>query len=160
MNGEELGFVLDIGDGGKPLEAKWIEGQPEPRSFWTGVKIKGKKQVSIQAFRCPRCGLLANYANDSVSVIDLNGRKVIAELDLRPGKNDTAQKGVPGGEYPPHTHAGVEELHLLDGELWIDERRLFPGDYYYGAPGASDDRVWSETGCTCLLVTSTKDILG
>ncbi len=65
----------------------------------------------------------------------------------------------PGASYPPHTHAGVEELHLLDGELWIDERKLFPGDYNYGAPGAGDDRVFSETGCTCVLVTSTKDIL-
>jgi anti-sigma factor ChrR (cupin superfamily) len=65
----------------------------------------------------------------------------------------------PGASYPAHTHAGVEELHLLDGELWIDERKLRPGDYNYGAPGASDERVWSETGCTCLLVTSTKDTL-
>ncbi|MGE5268319.1 MAG: cupin domain-containing protein, partial [Thiohalocapsa sp.] len=55
---------------------------------------------------------------------------------------------APGASYPPHTHAGVEELHLLDGELWIDERRLLPGDYNYGAPGAGDSLVWSETGCT------------
>jgi anti-sigma factor ChrR (cupin superfamily) len=66
---------------------------------------------------------------------------------------------APGASYPAHTHAGIEELHLLDGELWIDERKLFPGDYNYGAPGAGDERVWSETGCTCVLVTSTKDIL-
>jgi anti-sigma factor ChrR (cupin superfamily) len=64
-----------------------------------------------------------------------------------------------GACYPAHTHAGVEELHLLDGELWIDERKLVPGDYNYGAPGANDERVWSETGCTCVLVTSTSDIL-
>jgi anti-sigma factor ChrR (cupin superfamily) len=66
---------------------------------------------------------------------------------------------APGASYPAHTHAGVEELHLLDGELWIDERKLSPGDYNYGAPGAGDQRVWSETGCTCVLITSTKDIL-
>src|SRR5262245_30821181 len=66
---------------------------------------------------------------------------------------------APGARYPAHTHAGVEELHLLDGELWIDARRLSPGDYSRGAPGATDRRVWSETGCTCLLVTSTRDIL-
>ena len=66
---------------------------------------------------------------------------------------------APDASYPPHTHAGVEELHLLDGELWIDERKLFPGDYNHGAPGASDQRVWSETGCTCVLITSTKDLL-
>ena len=66
---------------------------------------------------------------------------------------------APSARYPAHTHAGVEQLHLLDGELWIDERKLFPGDYNYGAPGAGDERVWSETGCTCVLVTSTKDVL-
>ena len=66
---------------------------------------------------------------------------------------------APGASYPPHTHAGVEELHLLAGELWIDERKLFPGDYNYGAPGMGDQRVWSETGCTCVLITSTRDLL-
>jgi anti-sigma factor ChrR (cupin superfamily) len=66
---------------------------------------------------------------------------------------------APGVEYPPHTHAGVEELHLLDGELWIDDRKLFPGDYNRGEPGTGDKRVWSETGCTCVLITSTRDVL-
>jgi anti-sigma factor ChrR (cupin superfamily) len=66
---------------------------------------------------------------------------------------------APGASYPAHVHAGVEELHLLAGELWIDDRKLVPGDYNYGAPAASDDRVWSETGCTCVLITSTRDSL-
>jgi ChrR Cupin-like domain len=66
---------------------------------------------------------------------------------------------VPGASYPAHTHAGAEELHLLHGELWIDRRKLVPGDYNYGAPGAGDERVWSETGCTCVLVASTEDVL-
>jgi anti-sigma factor ChrR (cupin superfamily) len=66
---------------------------------------------------------------------------------------------APGASYPTHTHAGVEELHLLDGELWIEDRKLVPGDYNYGPPGHTDVRVWSETGCTCVLVTSTEDIL-
>jgi ChrR Cupin-like domain len=66
---------------------------------------------------------------------------------------------APGGSYPAHTHTGIEELHLLNGELWIDERKLVPGDYNYGAPGTGDERVWSETGCTCVLITSTKDLL-
>jgi anti-sigma factor ChrR (cupin superfamily) len=66
---------------------------------------------------------------------------------------------APGVEYPPHSHAGVEELHLLDGELWIDDRKLYPGDYNRAEPGTADRRVWSETGCTCVLVTSYGDIL-
>jgi anti-sigma factor ChrR (cupin superfamily) len=65
----------------------------------------------------------------------------------------------PGVDYPPHRHAGVEELHLLDGELVIDEKKLYPGDYAWALPGTADNRVWSETGCTCVLVTSPKDVL-
>ena len=67
---------------------------------------------------------------------------------------------APGVDYPPHSHAGVEELHLLHGELWIDDRKLYPGDYIRAEPGSDDKRVWSETGCTCVLITSTRDMLG
>ena len=66
---------------------------------------------------------------------------------------------APDGAYPPHSHSGLEELHLLDGELWIDDRKLLPGDYNRGEPGTGDSRVWSETGCTCVLITSFRDIL-
>jgi quercetin dioxygenase-like cupin family protein len=66
---------------------------------------------------------------------------------------------TPGALYPPHTHAGVEQLYLLRGELWIDGRKLHPGDYNCAQPGTADQRVWSETGCTCILVTSSSDIL-
>ncbi len=80
--------------------------------------------------------------------------------------NDTTRHRVsmlvrllPGVEYPPHTHAGLEELFLLDGELWIDDRKLHPGDYNRAEALSGDQRVWSETGCTCVLITSTEDIL-
>ena len=66
---------------------------------------------------------------------------------------------APGTDYPPHRHAGVEELHLLDGELWINEKRLYPGDYNRAEAGSADQRVWSETGCTCVLITSPNDTL-
>jgi anti-sigma factor ChrR (cupin superfamily) len=66
---------------------------------------------------------------------------------------------APGVEYPPHVHAGCEELHLLDGELWIDDRKLRPGDYNRAEAGTADKRVWSETGCTCVLITSHDDAL-
>lgn len=66
---------------------------------------------------------------------------------------------APGAAYPPHTHAGVEELYLLDGELWIDSKNVHPGDYHWAGPGSADQRVWTETGCTCVLLTSTADLL-
>ena len=66
---------------------------------------------------------------------------------------------LPGVEYPPHTHAGLEELFLLDGELWIDDRKLYPGDYNRAEAPSGDKRVWSETGCTCVLITRYQDLL-
>jgi anti-sigma factor ChrR (cupin superfamily) len=66
---------------------------------------------------------------------------------------------APGADYPPHSHADIEELHLLAGELWIDNRKLHPGDYNRAEPGTRDERVWSETGCTCVLITSFRDAL-
>jgi ChrR Cupin-like domain len=66
---------------------------------------------------------------------------------------------APGIDYPPHRHAGIEELHLLHGELMIDDKKLYPGDYIRAAPDTVDHRVWSETGCTCVLLTSAKDLI-
>jgi len=66
---------------------------------------------------------------------------------------------APGAAYPPHHHAGVEELYLLDGKLVIDDKTLYPGDYNRAEPDTGDQRVWSETGCTCVLLTSTRDVL-
>src|SRR5512142_294661 len=82
--------------------------------------------------------LAKNAENDSVSML--------VRLD-------------PGTDYPGHTHAGVEELHLLHGILKVDDRTLYPGDFIHSQAGSVDHRVWSETGCTCFLVTSTKDAL-
>jgi len=64
-----------------------------------------------------------------------------------------------GVDYPSHRHAGVEELHLLHGELVIDDRTLQPGEFYTAGPGSVDTRVWSKTGCTCVLMTSLNDEL-
>lgn len=66
---------------------------------------------------------------------------------------------APGAHYPPHRHAGVEELYLLHGELWIDDKKLYPGGYNRAEAGTGDQRVWSETGCTCVLLTSARDVL-
>jgi len=44
--------------------------------------------------------VVANFENDSVSIIDLTQRLVVADVALRPGKVNPAQQGVPGGEYP------------------------------------------------------------
>ena len=39
----------------------WFEGRPE-KSFWTGLKTRGRKNYKIESWRCGRCGFLENYA--------------------------------------------------------------------------------------------------
>ncbi|HEX5724126.1 MAG TPA: PF20097 family protein [Longimicrobiaceae bacterium] len=56
----EAGFVLEV-DGGSAKPARWVEGMPE-RSFWTGIRLKGRAQIPITAMRCVRCGFLEQYA--------------------------------------------------------------------------------------------------
>jgi anti-sigma factor ChrR (cupin superfamily) len=93
-------------------------------------------------------------------------QQVAPGLECRLLASDTQKHGVsmlvrlaPGARYPGHTHEAVEELHLLDGELWVDDRKLLAGDYSYSPPDTRDDAVWTETGCTCVLTTSTRDML-
>jgi quercetin dioxygenase-like cupin family protein len=66
---------------------------------------------------------------------------------------------APGTDYPPHRHQDVEELHLLHGELKVDDQTFHPGDYRRAEAGSVDHRIWSETGCTCVLVTSFRDVI-
>lgn len=79
--------------------------------------------------------------------------------DADQGRVSMLVRLAPGAEYPPHTHAALEELHMLDGELMVDEKKLQAGDYLRSEPGTSDRRVWSERGCTGVLITSSRDIL-
>lgn len=39
-------------------------------------------------------------------------------------------------------------------------RKLFSGQYNRAEAGTGDKRVWTETGCTRVLITSTQDSLG
>jgi DNA-directed RNA polymerase specialized sigma24 family protein len=66
---------------------------------------------------------------------------------------------APGAQYPAHTHAGVEQLYMFEGDLTVDDRKLRAGDYLRSDPGTTDRRVWTEAGCAGVLITSTRDIL-
>ncbi len=39
----------------------WVEGMPE-KSFWTGIKTRGRKKLAIETWRCGRCCYLESYA--------------------------------------------------------------------------------------------------
>lgn len=81
---------------------KWSEaGPPIAMGHTWGLGVKTKPAVAgLGVNRGGTRLLVANYENDSVSLVDLGTHKKIGELDLRPGKSDPTKRGTPGGEYP------------------------------------------------------------
>jgi DNA-binding beta-propeller fold protein YncE len=61
-----------------------------PKPMAAGITLNQSGTIAV----------VANFYNDSISVVDLKTRKKTAELDLRPGVLDATKKGVAGGEYP------------------------------------------------------------
>ena len=84
------------------LAGRFVEqGKPIPLGHTAGVGSAVKPQAAGVAVSPDGTrALVANYYNDSVSLIDLASRRVIAERDLRPGRDDPAKRGVAGGEFP------------------------------------------------------------
>jgi len=56
----EEGFILDREHGGVAV-SQWVEGEPE-RSFWTGIKTRGREKFQVTTYRCSGCGYLESYA--------------------------------------------------------------------------------------------------
>lgn len=54
------GYQVDQGYGSMSVP-KWVEGEPE-RSYWVGLKLKGRTQLPVTTYRCGRCGYLESYA--------------------------------------------------------------------------------------------------
>jgi YVTN family beta-propeller protein len=80
----------------------WAEdGAPIPLGHKSGVGIHQKPTVANLAVTSDGKSLVAaDIYNDSISIVDLAARNVLAELDLRPGILNPAQTGVAGGESP------------------------------------------------------------
>ncbi len=153
----------------------WIMGQARVKALgW--LQPDGESDVAVLTPATPLWGAIAHRIVSDYAVVpvftapqrwaDPDWKEVSPGMSCKILSADTHRDRVsmlvkldPNVEYPPHTHAGVEELHLLQGELWIGERKLRAGDYNRAEPGTSDARVWSQTGCTCVLITSPHDQL-
>jgi quercetin dioxygenase-like cupin family protein len=128
----------------RPAESLWgrlaerIASEAGTRAFAPPLKMPTKPEWEEAATGIHVKILARNEGIDSVSML--------VRLD-------------PGTDYPAHKHAGTEELHVLHGILKVDERTLYPGDFIHSEADSVDHRVWSETGCTCFLMTSTEDAL-
>ncbi len=158
---------------------QWAEAMPEiklghrhglgievkPEAAGIGVTADGKKLV------------VANFENDSVSVVDVAAHEKTAELDLRPGASDAKERGVAGGEFPfwvvtkGNDTAYVSsprdrQIVVLDisGEPKVKERIKVPGEpgkmildreqkYLYAALATDDTVAVIDTSANRALAT-------
>jgi DNA-binding beta-propeller fold protein YncE len=91
------------------------DGAPIALGHGSGNGIRVKPMVAGLALSPDGKRLMtANLQNDSVSIIDLQARRAVAEFDLRPGRSDPARAGVAGGEFP-------------FGVAWASDGRAFVG---------------------------------
>ena len=103
-DGTRIAVTLGVGDAvaiyawnGKALTAV---GAPIALGHQAGLGLRVKPAAAGVTWTNGDRLLVANFFNDSVSLVGVAARKVVAEVDLRPGKIDFAKRGDPGGTYP------------------------------------------------------------
>ena len=75
-------------------------------------------------------------------------------MEERGGENRSwLMKFDPGAYSPPHAHDEMEQIYVLEGSFYDEERTYLPGDYIVRAPGAMHE-AGSEKGALVLVVYS------
>lgn len=63
----------------------------------------------------------------------------------------------PGTRMPAHDHHGNEECYVVDGSVSLGAVRIGAGDFHRAGAGSHHGEVYTETGCTLLLVLDHAD---
>lgn len=161
---------------------QWAEAMPEIKlghAHGLGINVK-PEAAGIGVTADGKKLLVANFENDSVSVVDVAAHEKTAELDLRPGVGNAKETGVAGGEFPfwivtkGNDEAFVSsprdrQIVVLDisGEPKVMKRIKVPGEpgkmildheqkYLYAALATDDEVAMIDTsGYAMVLVDST-----
>jgi hypothetical protein len=64
----ERGFVPDQAHGNFTHLGYWHKGIPQKRMILPGITYSNNGRIPIGAFRCPKCGFVELYADDSFQV--------------------------------------------------------------------------------------------
>jgi anti-sigma factor ChrR (cupin superfamily) len=59
---------------------------------------------------------------------------------------------MPGTALPPHKHLGEEQLYILEGDCYIHDIKLGPGDFYHASAGSIHKSTYTVGGTTFLLI--------
>ena len=94
------------------------------------------------------------------SAVDLPGVSVKPlSADAEANRTTHLVRMEPGAAYPPHRHADIEELYLLDGDLLVSGVLMRAGDYCRAEPQSVHRGIRSPSGCTFIVTASRDDEL-
>jgi hypothetical protein len=58
----ETGFLIERAGGNSDRQVRWVDGEPTPESWFSGVKLEGREPARVTTFRCEGCGYLESFA--------------------------------------------------------------------------------------------------
>jgi anti-sigma factor ChrR (cupin superfamily) len=71
--------------------------------------------------------------------------------DPREGPSVALLRYIPGARVPKHRHAGLELIYVVSGAQ-SDERGTYTAGTLVVNPEGDEHDVWSDVGCTVLIV--------
>jgi quercetin dioxygenase-like cupin family protein len=63
----------------------------------------------------------------------------------------------PGARYPAHSHVGIEEIFMLEGDFICEGKTYTSGDYIVSECGSKHEPISTRDGCLFLVRTSLDD---
>lgn len=66
-------------------------------------------------------------------------------------------KMEPGAAFPDHKHAEDEECYIIEGDLNMGGNKFTSGDYIRANADSTHHSIYSENGCTLLVMASAKN---
>ncbi|MGH7799603.1 MAG: cupin domain-containing protein [Thermodesulfobacteriota bacterium] len=61
---------------------------------------------------------------------------------------------LPGVAFPKHRHVETEECYVLEGDIHMGGQLFREGDYVRAEEGSIHEGIYSEQGCTLLILSS------
>lgn len=73
-------------------------------------------------------------------------------IDHANGIATSLVKMLPGTSLPPHSHAGPEQIYVLEGDCHVRGQRLAAGDYHRAEAGSIHESTYTVNGTMFLIV--------
>ena len=77
--------------------------------------------------------------------------------DSRTGATTSLVRMEAGAKYPPHRHAGLEHLYILEGDLVFHDHTLHAGDYEVSESSTDHPPATTKNGCLVLVLHNRHD---